>query len=110
MSHYQGSVPTTEPAHAWTKQALCARPEYAKRHDELWFATPSQTDKIAEAKRLCNLCPVRMSCLRAEMAAEGNWSQDRRHGVRGGLDGAERHALYKELQRRKQPEQARAAA
>lgn len=110
MSHYEGSVPTTEPAHAWVKDSLCARPEYAKRQDELWFATPGQTDKIAEAKRLCHLCPVRMECLRAEMDAEGNWSRDRRHGVRGGLDGAERHRLYKELQRRQQAEQAGATA
>lgn len=110
MSHYQGSVPTTEAAHAWVKDSLCARPEYDKRQDALWFATPGQTAEIAEAKRLCHLCPVRESCLRAEMDIEGNCGRDRRHGVRGGLDGAERHRLYKELQRREQAEQTKAAA
>ncbi|MGW3025825.1 WhiB family transcriptional regulator [Streptomyces sp. NPDC001221] len=112
MSHYTGSVPDilAKPP-AWHREALCARPEYAGRHDGLWFANPGQREAITEAKRLCFLCPVRRDCLRAEMDAEGNWGKDRRHGVRGGLTGGERHALYKELQKRKkQAEPTQAAA
>lgn len=93
---------------SWTTQALCALPSYAKRSDELWFASPGNTAAVGEAKRICNLCPVRRACLRAEMEAEGNAAARRRHGVRGGLTGVERRALYEELQRRQKQTEAAA--
>lgn len=93
---------------SWTTQAICALPVYAKRSDELWYATPSNTAAIGEAKRICNTCPVLKACLRAEMEAEGNAAARRRHGVRGGLTGAERRALYEELQRRQKQTEAAA--
>ncbi|MER5750677.1 WhiB family transcriptional regulator [Streptomyces sp. NPDC002088] len=98
---YTGSIPDTTTTPGWHMQALCAQPEYRGQQDELWFAPDRRAEAIEEAKRLCHLCPVRMACLRAEMAAEGNAGRDRRFGVRGGLTGGERHALHKELQRRK---------
>lgn len=99
---YTGSVPDTltRPP-AWHRTAVCGRPEYRDRSDELWFAPAGDRAAIEEAKRLCHTCPVRKDCLRAEMAAEDNASRSKRHGVRGGLTGGERRALYEELQRRK---------
>lgn len=98
---YTGSVPDILTRPSWHKTAVCARPEYKDQSDELWFAPAGDRPAIKEAKRLCNSCPVQEACLRAEMAAEGDVSRAKRHGVRGGLTGRERRALYEELQRRK---------
>jgi hypothetical protein len=49
--------------------------------------------EVAEAKRLCDQCPVEQPCLEWTMAVEG--SGGRRSGVAGGLTARERKKLAK---------------
>lgn len=49
----------------------------------------------ADARAICQGCPVRTECLDDVMAAEGSVSTGYRHGMRGGLTPVERLARYR---------------
>ncbi|GGJ81742.1 hypothetical protein GCM10011583_11490 [Streptomyces camponoticapitis] len=76
----------------WIPEAACIGPDR-----DNWFQERSVTvDAIAAtlyARRVCENCPVREACLDAALAEEGGCGRDSRHGIRGGLDGDERHTL-----------------
>lgn len=77
----------------WMSLASC----FAARTPELWFAKPaSQPLAVAEAKRICGSCPVRVKCLDMALKAEGGQGVDSRAGIYGGLTVAERWALGSE--------------
>ena len=69
----------------WHQHAAC------HQHDpELFFADPSDAQRIQAAKRMCAGCPVRSACLADVMA----WEQpSHRYGVVGGLSAQERRQL-----------------
>jgi WhiB family redox-sensing transcriptional regulator len=71
----------------WHHHAAC------QAHDpELFFADPSDTQRIQTAKRICTGCPVRSACLADAMA----WEQpSSRYGVVGGLSAQERRQLHR---------------
>lgn len=82
----------------WRDKAACR--EYDA---EIWFPvgeTGPALLQIDEAKAICAHCPVRVECLEDEMRFEAGIRATSRHGIRGGLTGAERHSLYR--QRNKQ--------
>lgn len=90
MSHHTGSVPDTEPAGQWLKQAACAG-----RQDEMF---PDNNEAgIAAAKSICQPCTVRVDCvLDALRTGDNHW------GIRGGLTSRQRHTQYKgELRRQR---------
>ncbi|KIF67570.1 hypothetical protein HY68_01295 [Streptomyces sp. AcH 505] len=69
-------------------------------HDpEMWFqerkksAVAKATTRIAKA--ICGACLVRDDCLAEAQRVEGVTSPDRRHGIRGGLTGTQRHSLVR---------------
>jgi hypothetical protein len=71
----------------WHQHAAC------QKHDpELFFADPSDAQRIQAAKRICAGCPVRSACLADVMA----WEQpSTRYGVVGGLSAQERRQLHR---------------
>jgi hypothetical protein len=84
VNAYSGQVPDTEPAGQWLKQAACLG-----RYDEMH---PDNSEAgIANAKRICEPCPVRDACL-----ADALRTGDNHWGIRGGLKPEERRKLAKE--------------
>jgi WhiB family redox-sensing transcriptional regulator len=61
----------------WRERSLCAQPYYLK-YREHFFS--DEADKIAEAKEVCFLCPVRKQCLKSALNTKEVW------GVWGGKD------------------------
>ncbi|WP_433474956.1 WhiB family transcriptional regulator [Spirillospora sp. CA-142024] len=76
---------------AWTKDALCAQVGV-----EVFFSDPTETDTLAQAKRVCRACPVRGQCL--EWALSFSQRNDR-YGVFGGASPRQRRALRRERER-----------
>ena len=68
----------------WQLDGLCLNED-----PEIFF----QTETIAEAKKICNDCPVRKQCLEYANIHEAN------DGVFGGLTGAERFQLRKQIKK-----------
>jgi WhiB family redox-sensing transcriptional regulator len=71
---------TTNPDNEWRDKALCAQID-----PEMWF--PEKGGSTREAKKICQLCEVRMECLAYAM------DRDERFGVFGGLSERERRRL-----------------
>ncbi|NUS86349.1 MAG: WhiB family transcriptional regulator [Streptomyces sp.] len=95
---------STPRAEAWTVQALCADSSYEDIRDDLWFAPTSRKDAVDEARFICHQCPVRDACLTDALTIEGAAHRSERHGIRGGLTGAQRRRRYeKTLQGPKRP-------
>lgn len=89
--------PDSVPVGDWREHADCAGFD-----PELWYATGTTAADLrrsAQAKRICAGCPVRRQCLDDATAREGAARADGRHGIWGGLDGRERHNLYKQRTR-----------
>ena len=57
---------------------------------EFWFSTDVQV--VDQAKQVCASCPVSELCKADVLAVEAGLPLKMRHGVRGGLDPAERVA------------------
>lgn len=73
----------------WRDQALCQGTDL-----DLWFPVKSTPcEAVVTARAMCWRCPVREACLEDTLAVEGSAPASRRHGIFGGLDGAERYAL-----------------
>lgn len=65
----------------WSDRGLCRYED-----GDLWFPDGNTGDKvlaqITEARRICNLCPVRPQCLDDVMEVEGGKMPDGRFGIR----------------------------
>ena len=71
----------------WHHHAACQ-----EQDPELFFADPSDRQRIQASKRICAGCPVRSACLTDAMA----WEQPgARYGVVGGLSAHERRQLHR---------------
>jgi hypothetical protein len=71
----------------WHQHAACQ-----EQDPELFFADPSDVQRIQAAKQICAGCPVRSACLADVMA----WEQpSTRYGVVGGQSAQERHQLHR---------------
>ncbi len=85
---------TLEPAGQWVKRAACARLD----NPEVMFPGTIPED-IAAARTVCQGCPVYRACLRDVITQERSARADTRRGVRAGLTGSERLAVYRTLRR-----------
>jgi WhiB family redox-sensing transcriptional regulator len=74
----------------WRAEALCARSD-----PNLWFSPGAIEHR--EAKRICNMCPVRAECLSYAMAEPID------HGVWGGMTERERRRHRREAFARGEP-------
>ena len=68
---------------AWVSDALCAQTD-----PEAFF--PEKGGSTKDAKRICQMCPVRQECLQYAM------ENDERFGIWGGLSERERRRLRKQ--------------
>ncbi|MFF8656774.1 WhiB family transcriptional regulator [Streptomyces huasconensis] len=91
---YQRATPATPTVGDWRRLGACADVE-----PEVMFPGTVQAD-IDAAKAVCQNCPVYRLCLRDIIRHEGATHPDRRHGIVAALTGPERHAVYRQLQRR----------
>ena len=66
----------------WELQAACRGED-----PEMWFPSPSESEKLAAAKNVCLACPVRVECLEAALRV------NEEHGVWGGMSRSERREL-----------------
>lgn len=94
---------TTEPDRAWLKQAAC------RGKGDVMFPE-NVVSELDRARRICGPCPVRDECLEDAMAAEGNATAKGRYGIRAGLTGGQRRALYEALRKKQAARQSKAAA
>jgi len=102
---YVDAVDHLEPAekYPWMEKGACA----GKDFEEFFPHSKQDADQI---KQFCNeRCSVKLKCLAFAMAAEkpkpGHEEKDgkvRRHGIFGGLDGKERAALQKVMDKMKE--------
>jgi WhiB family redox-sensing transcriptional regulator len=82
----------------WHHHASCQ-----EQDPELFFADPSNAQRIQIAKRICAACPVHSAGL-ADVVA---WEQpSSRYGVVGGLSAQERRQLHRTRQSAKRGEAA----
>jgi hypothetical protein len=73
----------------WSTRANCRN-----RKDE-FFPTDGEHVDQTRVRRICAACPVQRECLADVMRIEGNTSADTRYGIYAGLNGRQRHRLYK---------------
>ncbi|MCX5209715.1 WhiB family transcriptional regulator [Kitasatospora sp. NBC_00240] len=57
--------------------------------------TASHKWQVADAKAICNNCPIKAQCLEDALEAEGAAEIPRRFGIHGGMTPAERHKVYR---------------
>jgi hypothetical protein len=88
---------TTEPDRGWLRQAAC-RAEGV--HPDVMFPD-NNVSELDRARRICAPCPVRTECLADALAMEGGATAKGRFGIRAGLTGGQRRALYDQLRKRK---------
>lgn len=93
MSHYTGSVPTARRPADWRATAACRNED-----PDLFFPdgnTGPWLVQIAQAKAVCERCPVIENCLRYA------WEANPSDGIFGGLTDAERLRIRRQVHRRK---------
>ncbi len=91
----------------WRAQAACR----ADGIDPDVMFPDSNAADIEDARQICAPCPVRAECLADAMATEGDRTARNRYGIRAGLTGRQRRALYDALRRKQQTgQQSKAAA
>jgi WhiB family transcriptional regulator, redox-sensing transcriptional regulator len=73
---------------SWQKNALCREMD-----PELFFNDPEAPTSLDEARRACDLCPVRERCL--DWALDSFNSDDDQHGIFGGVGPRVRENLRK---------------
>lgn len=83
MEDFLHVVPEDAGLLAWQEEALCAQTD-----PEAFF--PEKGGSTREAKRVCQVCPVRTQCLEYALA------NDERFGIWGGLSERERRKLKRE--------------
>lgn len=96
MTHYNGSVPDTEPAHTWLTQAACR----AEGVDPETFYPDNHAAGIEQARAICKGCPVRRECLTDCLRHEGGRAAASRFGVYAGLTPRQRERVYQKLRAR----------
>lgn len=85
-------VSLERPEH-WTEQAACIQQPLSGDWDP-WFPDADQSVRsYAEARSVCNECPVKQPCLDAAMAEERGRGRSFRDGMRGGLSPTQRVEL-----------------
>lgn len=81
----------------WHEDALCL-----EIGTGLFFSEEGEGNSanraLNQAKRACQLCPVRRECLNEALAYEGDEDSSRRWGIWGGLGPAQRQKLHKAKQ------------
>jgi len=95
----------------WAKKGLCI--EWTAWPWDPWYPTEGSTsadpvkraDAYADARDMCERCPVKKACLEAALASESG-SSYYRHGMRGGLDDTERANLARSRTRKTKREAA----
>ncbi|WP_055696533.1 WhiB family transcriptional regulator [Streptomyces silaceus] len=92
--HHRAAPDTTTGSTNWRKRAACLGVD-----PDVMFPD-SRPQKIAEAKAVCERCPVYRLCLRDIIRHEGARHPTRRHGVVAALTGPERLAVWRQLKRR----------
>lgn len=88
------------PRYGWWQEAECATVDSAP-----WFPLgvngPQTLDRLeaqyADAKAVCDVCPVAADCLRAALIEEGGAATNIRFGMRGGMRPDERHTEWELL-------------
>ncbi|MEB3031767.1 WhiB family transcriptional regulator [[Mycobacterium] nativiensis] len=82
-------TPTTDAREHWSERSLCRQIDADVFFPERDDADPTpRAEKVATAKAICALCPVRDECLQAAL------DNDEEFGVWGGLTKAERNRLH----------------
>lgn len=104
MKLVRHTTPTTSRPTDWLDAGACR-----DLNDDTFYPQPGDTADIADAKAICRPCPVRAECLAEAMEMEGGQTAKSRHGIRAGLTGKQRRALYDAL-RKKKTAQTKAAA
>jgi WhiB family redox-sensing transcriptional regulator len=90
----------------WLKQAACR----ADGIDPDEMFPDNNPAGITHARQICAPCPVREQCLADAMATEGTRTARNRYGIRAGLTGSQRRALYDAQRKRQTGQQTKAAA
>lgn len=70
----------------WHARAACFSTGHAPFFDE---------DDPEPARAVCQRCPIRRRCLEDALEREAAAAAVNRHGIQGGLTGAQRHSLLK---------------
>lgn len=90
----------------WRTRAACHTDSI---DPDVMFPNSNPAD-IEDAREICAPCPVRAECLADAMATEGGATARDRYGIRAGMTGKERRALYETQRQRKTGLQTRAVA
>lgn len=83
------SEPT--PDAEWRDEASCREFPITGDFDP-WFPE-GHNPVYAQARAICQACPVRLLCLEDAIESERGWSKQSRHGMVGGLTPGERYKL-----------------
>ena len=73
----------------------CAGQPASLFFEDLWTDVPYTVALANAREEFCDTCPVRVECLKAEVASEGNTSVEHRAGIYAGFTPRQRHALSK---------------
>jgi hypothetical protein len=76
------------PGEHWSAQADC----YG-RHDADWMPVSTNSPAARLAVTICKSCPVQTPCLADALQHEAGLAKSAIHGIYGGLNVAQRHAL-----------------
>lgn len=89
---------------SWIAQALCRR--FPDDIDDLWFPTTENASATAEAREVCERCPVQRACLERALVLTG---RDAPRGVWGATTTSERARIRAQRRRAAQPTREEAA-
>jgi WhiB family redox-sensing transcriptional regulator len=103
MSRASAHGLTPEPDRGWLKAAAC------RGKGDVMFPE-NVVSELDRARRICAPCPVREECLAEALAMEGGATAKGRYGIRAGLTGGQRRALYEALRKKQARQQSKAAA
>jgi len=78
-----------EPDEGWREQAACGGAD-----TDLFFPAGEEDALVAEAREICESCPVKDECLRYALAT------NQTEGVWGGMTGSERRSLWRRIRDR----------
>jgi WhiB family transcriptional regulator, redox-sensing transcriptional regulator len=80
----------------WVRDALCARPVYADRIDEIWFPDRKSAN-YTQGRKICAHCPVAGDCLKFALTHRIEY------GMFGGTTPAERKQMLADTPQLRQP-------
>jgi WhiB family redox-sensing transcriptional regulator len=92
MSHYTGSVPTTQRATDWRVRAACLG-RWNEMHPD------NNEHEIENAKQICRQCPVQVPCVLDALR-----TGDIEHGIRGAMKPSERRNMARQMAARQRAE------